>query len=217
MMVEGDPPGTMGDMPVARRPYGGVSAVERVATRRARLLDATLTIIGRDGVAAVTVDLICSEAGLGKRYFYESFSDRDALLVALADDLYGDIRAAMEASLAGARHDRDRAEAVVRTLLEVLGRDTRRARLYAESAGHPALGRRRAEAVDAFTLFVCTTVLAPPLVAGETETTRYLSCRLLVSGTTDIVVSWLTGEITATPEEIVQAVVATGAGPAPED
>ena len=28
----------------------------------------------------MTVDLICSEAGLGKRYFYESFADRDALL-----------------------------------------------------------------------------------------------------------------------------------------
>ena len=43
-------------MPVARRPYGGVSAEDRVSARRARLLDATLTIIGRDGVAAVTVD-----------------------------------------------------------------------------------------------------------------------------------------------------------------
>ena len=204
-------------MPVARRPYGGVSAEDRVSARRARLLDATLTIIGRDGVAAVTVDLICSEAGLGKRYFYESFADRDALLVQLSDDLHSDIRAAMEASITGAEDDRQRAEAVVRTLLEVLGRDARRARLYAESAGHPALGRRRAEAIDAFTLFVCTSVLVPREVPGETETTRYLSCRLLVSGTTDLVVSWLTGEITATPEEIVTAVVSTGAGPAPED
>ena len=57
----------------------------------------------------------------------------------------------------------------------------------------------------------------PRQAPGETETTRYLSCRLLVSGTTDLVVSWLTGEITATPEEIVTAVVSTGAGPAPED
>lgn len=204
-------------MPVARRPYGGVSAEDRVSARRARLLDATLTIIGRDGVAAVTVDLICSEAGLGKRYFYESFADRDALLIALADDLYGDIRAAMEASMNGAEDDRQRAEAVVRTLLEVLGRDARRARLYAESAGHPALGPRRAEAIEAFTLFVCTSVLVPPLKPGETKTTRYLSCRLLVSGTTDIVVSWLTGEITATPDEIITAVVATGTGPLLED
>jgi AcrR family transcriptional regulator len=203
-------------MPVARRPYGGVSAEDRVASRRARLLDATLSIIGRDGVAAVTVDLICSEAGLGKRYFYESFSDRDALLVDLADDLYGDIRAAMEASLNGAEDPRHRAEAVVQMLLDVLGRDARRARLYAESAGHPGLGARRAEAIEAFALFVATVVFAHPLAPGETETTRYLSCRLLVSGTTDIVVAWLTGEITATPEEIVQAVVSTGTAPTPE-
>ena len=79
-----DVDGDNGDMPVARRPYGGVSAEDRVAARRTRLLEATLAIIGEHGVAAVTVDLICSEAQLGKRYFYESFTDRDTLLVARA-------------------------------------------------------------------------------------------------------------------------------------
>ena len=200
-------------MPVARRPYGGVSAEDRVAARQARLLDATLTIVGRDGVAAVTVDQICSEAGLGKRYFYESFSDRDALLVALADDLYADIRAAMEAAMPDSEDRLERSRAVVCMLLEVLGRDARRARLYAESSGHPALGSRRAEAIQAFTLFLTTVVFPPPLLPGETETTKYLSARLLVSGTTDIVVSWLTGEITATEDEIVEAVVSLGGGP----
>ncbi|GAA1910651.1 TetR/AcrR family transcriptional regulator [Nocardioides marmoribigeumensis] len=199
-------------MPIARRPYGGVSAVDRVAARRARLMDATLAIIGEHGVAAVTVDLICSEAQLGKRYFYESFADRDTLLVALADDLYTDIRVAMEVAMPDTGGRRARSEAVVRMLLEVLGRDSRRARLYAESAGHPALGPRRAEAVEEFTGFVCSVVLPPPLLPGETETTKYLACRLLVSGTTDIVVAWLSGEIRATPEEIVRAIVDTGAG-----
>ena len=202
-------------MAVARRPYGGVSAEDRVSARRARLLDATLTIVGRDGVAAVTVDLICSEAGLGKRYFYESFADRDALLLQLSDDLHDDLRTAMEAAIADTDDRRARSETVVRTLLEVLGRDSRRARLYAESAGHPTLGRRRAEAIEAFAVFVATVVYPPLLAPGETETTRYLSCRLIVSGTTDIVVAWLQGEISATADEIVEAVVSTGEGPAP--
>ncbi len=206
-------------MAVARRPYGGVSAEDRVSARRARLLDAALSVIGRDGVAAVTVDLICSEAQLGKRYFYESFSDRDALLLQLSDDLYADLRTAMETGISAAGGRRERSAAVVRALLGVLGRDARRARLYAESAGHPALGPRRADAIAAFTDFVCTVVFPPPLLPGETGTTKMLSCRLLVSGTTDVVVAWLTGEIQATPEEIVQAIVTVGAGAdaAPED
>src|SRR5690349_7041710 len=160
-MVEGERPGTMGAMPVARRPYGGVSAEDRVAARRTRLLDATLQIVGDHGVAAVTVDLICSEAQLGKRYFYESFADRDTLLVALADVLYAELRAAMEVAMPDTDDRRRRSEAVVRTLLEVLGRDARRARLYAESAGHPALGPRRAQAIEEFTGFVCSVVFPP--------------------------------------------------------
>jgi AcrR family transcriptional regulator len=188
-----------------------VSAEDRVAARRARLLDATLSIVGEHGVAGVTVDLICSEAQLGKRYFYESFADRDTLLVALADELYADFRAAMEAGLPDVDDRRKRAEAVVRALLDVLARDARRARLYAESAGHPTLGPRRARAVEEFTLFVCSVVFPPPLLPGETETTKYVACRLLVSGATDVVVAWLSGEIRATSEEIVQAIARTGA------
>jgi len=201
-------------MPVARRPYGGVSAEDRVAARRARLLDATLSIIGEHGVAAVTVDLICSEAQLGKRYFYESFADRDTLLVALADDLHADLQAAMEAGLPDTSDRRRRAEGVVRSLLEVLARDARRARLYAESAGHPALAPLRARATEESTLFVCSVVFPPPLLPGETETTKYLACRLLVSGATDVVVAWLSGEIRASREEIVQAIARTGAATA---
>ena len=204
----------MTDMTVGRRPYGGVSAEDRVAARRARLLDGTLAIIGEHGVAAVTVDRICSEAQLGKRYFYESFADRDTLLVALADDLYSDILAAMVEDMPDTDDPRPRAESVVRSLLDVLGRDTRRARLYAQSAGHPALSPRRARAIEEFTDFVCDAVFTLPLGPGETATTKYLSCRLLVSGTTDIVVAWLSGEIEATPEEIVQAIVNAGTPPA---
>ena len=216
-MNVGGPTGTLVGMAVARRPYGGVSAVDRVAARRTRLLDAALQIIGDSGVAAVTVDLICSEAQLGKRYFYESFTDRDALLVELADELYADLRGAMEAAMPADDDRRLRSEAVARVLVEVLSHDTRRARLYAESAGHPALGHRRAEAIREFTQFLFHVVFPPPLLPWETETTKYLSCRLLVAGTTDVVVSWLSGELAATPDEVVQAIVDIGAGtdPAP--
>ena len=60
--------------------YGGRSAEARRIERRLRLLAAAREVWGTDGWAAVTMRGVCGRAGLVDRYFYESFSDRDALL-----------------------------------------------------------------------------------------------------------------------------------------
>src|SRR5689334_2968496 len=117
-----------------RRPYGGVSAEDRVAARRARLLDSGLVVVGRDGVSSLSIEAVCAQAELGKRYFYESFADRDAFLLELADQLFTDIQARMGEDVAAYEDRAERSRAVVRTLVEVLSGDQRRARLYAESA-----------------------------------------------------------------------------------
>src|SRR5581483_1962254 len=69
------------------RVYGGVDAVERRAARRARLIGAALDLLGTDGWQATTVRAICARAGLTARYFYESFADRDELLLAVFDEI----------------------------------------------------------------------------------------------------------------------------------
>src|SRR3954471_11898833 len=68
-----------------QRAYGGISAGERIAARRARLLDAGLERFGTAGWAATGVKDICREAGLTDRYFYESFGDRVELFTAVFD------------------------------------------------------------------------------------------------------------------------------------
>lgn len=70
-----------------RRSYGGLSAEQRQAVRRARLLDAGLELLGTAGWTATTMTAVCREAGLTERYFYESFADRDALAEAVFDRL----------------------------------------------------------------------------------------------------------------------------------
>ncbi|MFE3987838.1 TetR/AcrR family transcriptional regulator [Nocardia tengchongensis] len=62
------------------RSYGGRSTDDRVAERRARLVDAGVTIIGTEGVAALGMRAVCREAGLSQKFFYESFTDIDELL-----------------------------------------------------------------------------------------------------------------------------------------
>ncbi|MGH8457817.1 MAG: TetR/AcrR family transcriptional regulator [Nevskiales bacterium] len=67
----------------APRRYRGVSLEQRQGDRRARLIEAGLTVIGTQGYNAATVRAICAEAGLTERYFYESFANRETLLVAV--------------------------------------------------------------------------------------------------------------------------------------
>ncbi|MEJ8279496.1 TetR/AcrR family transcriptional regulator [Pseudonocardia spirodelae] len=65
------------------RTYGGVAAADRVAQRRARLLDAGLALFGTEGYRRVTVRRICTTAHVAQRNFYEEFGTTEDLLVAV--------------------------------------------------------------------------------------------------------------------------------------
>lgn len=71
--------------PRKRRTYGGRSAEERRAHRRARLIDAAVELWREQGWSGVTMRGVCAAAGLTDRYFYESFADRDELLAVIWD------------------------------------------------------------------------------------------------------------------------------------
>jgi AcrR family transcriptional regulator len=69
------------------RPWRGISADDRRAERRQRLLDAGLELFGTRGVAATGIGDICEQAGLTKRYFYESFASIDELAEAVFEQI----------------------------------------------------------------------------------------------------------------------------------
>jgi AcrR family transcriptional regulator len=87
------------------RTYGGVSGGERQAGRREKLLEAGLELLGRDGWSATTVRAVCAEAGLTERYFYESFANRDELLVAIFDRVAAEAATAVPAAVEAAPQD----------------------------------------------------------------------------------------------------------------
>jgi len=68
--------------PVANRRYRGSSAEERRAQRREQILRAAVQVYGEQGYRNATVKAVCEAAGLTERYFYESFSNSEELLVA---------------------------------------------------------------------------------------------------------------------------------------
>jgi AcrR family transcriptional regulator len=66
-------------------PFRGISADDRRNDRRLRLVKAAFAITGTEGAAALGVGRVCLEAGLTKRYFYESFACLAELQSAVVD------------------------------------------------------------------------------------------------------------------------------------
>ena len=85
------------------RIYQGLPAQERTAQRRQRLLEAAITVYGTVGFRAGKVKLVCLEAGLTERYFYESFANSEELLCAACGSAMELMREqALRAAAAGA-------------------------------------------------------------------------------------------------------------------
>lgn len=61
--------------------YGGKTADSRRKERRNHLLETGIRLLGSQGYAATSLNSVCSEAGLTKRYFYESFESVDDLVI----------------------------------------------------------------------------------------------------------------------------------------
>lgn len=67
------------------RRCGGLEVGERRERRRVALIEAGLEVFGTVGYAESTVEALCAQAGIrNKRYFYEPFPDREALITPAA-------------------------------------------------------------------------------------------------------------------------------------
>ncbi|GLZ52967.1 TetR/AcrR family transcriptional regulator [Actinomycetospora sp. NBRC 106378] len=185
------------------RTFQGASAAERVAERRARLLDAALDVVGERGVADFTMTAVCRAAGLTERYFYESFARRDDLLAALFEATSDTaLRQAEQAAAAVPAGDlQARAHAAVRATVTLLARDPRSARLYREAVGHPVLAARRQDTVAAFAAFLARLIVeARPLLSPDDLDVTTV---LLTAGIVDAVGFWLDGRLAVDAEHLV--------------
>jgi AcrR family transcriptional regulator len=70
-----------------KRVYGKKNADERVLERRERLLDAALELFSKQGYANTTIEALCAESKVTTRHFYQLFDGREALLLALYNQM----------------------------------------------------------------------------------------------------------------------------------
>lgn len=61
--------------------YAGKAASERERERKQKLIAAGIQLIGQKGYAATTIEAVCAEAKLTKRYFYQLFENREDLML----------------------------------------------------------------------------------------------------------------------------------------
>ena len=192
-------------MAPATRPYGGVSADDRRAERRARLIEAGLELLGERGWAGTTVRGVCAEAGLSERYFYESFGDRDRLLVAIFDRVATEAAGAIVAAVEAAPHDADaKARAAIDAFVRLLAEDPRRARaILVESLGNEALQERRAEAFRSFAALISEKARSFFGADAVAEVDAELTSVALVGGLAELVIRWLDGSLAVSRERLV--------------
>lgn len=121
------------------RSYGGVPAAERTETRRRQLLAAALACFGSGGYGATGVKDVCNEAGLTHRYFYESFTDKEALFLALFDSVVEELFAMTAEAVAGSDATaEDQLRRAISVFLTTMADDPRKARIVFAEA--PAVG-----------------------------------------------------------------------------
>jgi AcrR family transcriptional regulator len=174
--------------PRLRRSYGGASAEERVAERRARLMEAGLELLGTAGLHGITVRGVIEQARLTPRYFYESFPDLDSLIVEVYDAVVAEVRDASVAALLEAPKDtRARVHAVITTIVNHFGDDPRKGRLVlAEAMASPALMRRRLDTSHMF-----ADLMSGRAVGHEASPELTLAARFIVGGFAEALNAWL--------------------------
>ena len=188
------------------RNYAGQSAQERAAARRARLVEAAVTVLGEQGESRTTMTAICAEAGLTERYFYESFTGRDDALVAALDAVCDEVAtAAVSAIEQTSGEPEERVDAAIAAVVGLVVRSPARGRVaVVESAANPRLRRRRHELVGVFADLVARE--AAELYgdrAWPPERVR-LHGLVLVAGFAELVAAWLAGELAVGEDELAR-------------
>ncbi|GAA3231861.1 TetR/AcrR family transcriptional regulator [Actinocorallia longicatena] len=178
------------------RAYRGRSPEERTTERRERLLAAGLDLWGELGWSGVTVRGVCARAGLTDRYFYESYADRDALLLAVFDQVRDGLAAVMLA-VPWRGEPRQIMHAMLTALLTALRDDPRKATVaFTDPAGSPALESRRHDA-----LIDLADTLAVQVAAATAQQTR-VEALYCVGGVGALISTWLAGRLDSTAEAL---------------
>ena len=185
--------------------WRGVNAEDRRATRRELLLDTAFELLGTEGWSGTSVRAVCQGARLNPRYFYESFDDLNALVVAVYDRVVHELAAVVLDALGSAPGDpAAQLRATVQATVAFVDDDRRRARvLYVEALGNEALNRRRIDTGHAVVEFVQAYGDKRDHATAAGQHASAVAAAILVGGFSELLVAWLEGRVASTREQLI--------------
>ncbi|MFI5502632.1 TetR/AcrR family transcriptional regulator [Nocardia asteroides] len=145
------------------RRYRGAAPGQRQRERRARLIDAATEAFGTEGYRNTTVTTICAAAGVGKRYFYESFTDSDDLLLEVYREVTARMLEAIHIGIGDVNADIDtRVRGALTEYFQLIQQDPRVPRIaFFEILGvSPTVDRAYHDVLDAL-VDICQALLTP--------------------------------------------------------
>jgi AcrR family transcriptional regulator len=178
--------------------YGGRTREERATDRRDRIVAAALGLFGTRNYDSVTVADVCAGAKVSKRYFYEHFADRDALLLTLHREQNNWLLTGVAAAApSGPAPLDDLLRPIMRTLIALLREHPERARVIYVNAPRMETRRRGLLRKDA-EFFGRLISQATPKPQDRLWYDRRLLA--LVAGVTEVVIDWLARDMTDDPD-----------------
>ncbi len=197
----------MNETPGAR-PYRGVEATQRLATRRNRLLAAGLELLGEDqqNISAVTVRGVCRQAGLAARYFYESFADKDEFVASVFDRVVAELATTTQAAVAVVPAD-EQTRAGMANIVRTIADDARIGRLlFSTQLADPVIVRKRAESSALFAILSGQHVGSALRVPANDRIKA--AAHFVVGGVGQTISAWLAGDIRLDPDQLVDQLTA---------
>lgn len=191
------------DDPGALRSYGGEAGADRVARRRAALIDAALELLGGEGAAgAVTVRGVCRQAGLTARYFYESFPSAEDLVAKTFDTVIAEIATGGLAAFETGVDVEDKVGLAVGAIVDVIDADRRKGRLlFSQSLQSPTVAVKRMESTALFAMLTLQT--ASGIFDVEPGPEALAAVHFQVGGLARLLAAWLEGEFEMERDAVV--------------
>ncbi|GAA3835874.1 TetR/AcrR family transcriptional regulator [Sphaerisporangium flaviroseum] len=189
------------------RDYRGMTAEQRLADRRERLLSAAYTSFAGVGFTATTIERLCAAARISNRAFYECFTSREDLMRAVYDRCVGETLLSVAKAIGEAPPDPEsKIQAGIRQYITFVTRDIRRARimhLEVRRAGD-ILTAHRQRAVGDFTQMIEETVGdLPDGLPGRT----HLLALGMVGAIQELLIEWVLADVQPPLEHLIEAAV----------
>ncbi len=177
-----------------QRDYRAMSAAERVADRRERLIAAAYTLFAQPGFHATTIERLCATARISGRAFYECFVSREDLMRAVYERCVEETLASViEAIEAAPPTQDDRIAAGIGEYIRFVTKDVRRARIMhveVRRAGNVLTGARQ-QAVEAFAKVIQGTVQDVP---RQPSPDIHMLTLGLIGAITELILEWVTAD-----------------------